>query len=415
MGSNLNENQKLGISLLIASKAFERLAFYSIVTIFIQYLSESFSLKGNVAGVYYSIFYAVIGISIFFSGYLGDIKDRMKVVKTGFIIMAIMYLAMIFMPSVNVAVLACLIVLGIGIGLITPNTIVFLGNIYNEKGNQIKGLPGFLLFHIAINIGAFLAPLVSLYLKNNFGYSAVFIFAFILVVLSYVLFVQFQNHYNKLNINVQDNSTVENSKSKSLNRLILPSILGLALVICFALGQKSAAFSFAAQDYIGEFLSKQTLSIAGISLCVIILFAFVIPLTRMKELKWSTVFNVIIIGLLFPIVAFILIASISSLSKFMSGQIIFAQSYIMVMIAETLILPAFTYSVYKSSPRKYKGLFQGILYAIVAIGGSLSVLGFVLYSAIGSITFIVFAVVLIITVALIMALKRVVNQKLNEL
>ena len=135
----------------------------------------------------------------------------------------------------------------------------------------------------------------------------------------------------------------------------------------------------------------------------------------MKELKWSTVFNVIIIGLLFPIVAFILIASISSLSKFMSGQIIFAQSYIMVMIAETLILPAFTYSVYKSSPRKYKGLFQGILYAIVAIGGSLSVLGFVLYSAIGSITFIVFAVVLIITVALIMALKRVVNQKLNEL
>lgn len=419
MKNRLNKDQKWGISLLIASKAFERLAFYSLVTVLIQYLTEFLTLEGNTLEVmyYYSTFYAVIGVATVLSGYLGDVIDRIKVVKTGFILMTIMYLAIVFMPNINVVILLLLIALGVGIGFITPNIVVFLGNIYNENGTQIKGLPGFLLFHITINIGAFIAPLLSIYLKNNFGYSSVFIFAFILVLLSYILFLQFKNHYNKLNINTQENPTVESESSKSLNKLILVPILVFAFFIWFVLGQKGAALAAVARDYLGEvFKLDQSLSIAGISISVITILVFVMALIHIKKLNWSSVFNVIIIGLLFPIFAFILLATIGSISQFMSGNINFAQ-YILIpiVISETLLLPVFTYSVYRCSPEKHKGLYQGVLYIILGIGGGSVAMGLVPYEAIGSLMFIILAMVLIIAVVLIMVLKKVVNKKLNEL
>ncbi len=413
MRNTLSKEQKSGILLLLASKTFERLAFYLIMAILVQYLMDSLKLEIDKAGMYYSIFYGVIGISTLFSGLIGDLRDRMKIVKTGFILLTVMSLAIAFLPSINFVIITALIILGLGVGLIFPNIIVFLGNIYNEKENDIIGLSGFILFFITINIGALLAPLLSIFLKDYFGYNSIFIFASIFGLLSLILFLKFKSQYNKLNIIAEQKDNLGNIETKNLNTIILVSILTIVVLIRFALNQKGLTFTFAVRDYIENgFDLNHSLNNIEKYISIIFLLVFAVIVVRIKKLNWGKIFNIIMIGLIFSIIAFVLIASFASSSQLINGKNIFIQSYMFLIIAETLISPAILYSIYRSSPIKYKGLFQGISYVVLAISNSLLMYGVLLYEKNTSMTFIVFAIMLLIGVVLIMTLKKIVKQKL---
>jgi len=413
MRNTLNKEQKSGILLLLASKTSERMAFYLIMAILIQYLTDSLKLETNKAGIYYSIFYSAIGITTLFSGLIGDLRDRMKIVKTGFIILILMYLVITLLPSIDFVILTALIILGLGVGLISPNIIVFLGNIYNEKENEIIGLPGFILFTITINIGALIAPLLSVFLKDNFGYSSIFLFASLFGLLSLILFLKFKSQYKKLTLTAEQKFDLGNIETKKLNTIILVSILTIGVLIRFALNQQGLTFTFAARDYIKDgFDLNQIINNIERYISVIFLLVFLIIVARIKKLNWGKIFNIIIIGLIFSIIAFVIIASFTTLSHLINGKNIFIQSYIFLIIAESLISPAILYSIYRSSPTKYKGLFQGISYFVLAFSNSLLFLGMLLYEKNTSLTFIVFAIILLIGVVLIMTLKIIVKQKL---
>ncbi|MGZ2371256.1 MFS transporter [Ancylomarina sp. YFZ004] len=413
MRNVLNKEQKSGILLLLSSKALERLAFYLIMAILIQYMTDSLNLELDKAGIYYAIFYGVIGFTSLFSGLLGDLRDRTKIVKIGFILLSVMYLAFIFLPSVSIVTVISIILLGLGVGLISPNITVFLGNIYNEKENEVIGLPGFIFLSIAINIGAFIAPLLSVFLKDNFGYNSIFFVAFVFALISLILFLKFKNQYNKLNLIAEQKTNLGSVTTKKLNTLILVSMFSIAVLIRFALNQKGLTFTFAVRDYLGSSVDlSQTLNSIEVYISIIFLLVFSVIVIRMKKLNWGKIFNLIMIGLGFSIVAFVLIASFTSLSQMIDGKSLFVQSYIFLIIAETLISPAIMYSIYRSSPVKYKGLFQGVTYFVMGITNSLLFLGALLYEKNNSMAFTVFAIMLSIGLVLIIALKRGVNQKL---
>lgn len=413
MRNTLNKEQKSSILLLLASKTFERLSFYLIMAILVHYLIDSLKLEANKAGIYYSVFYFVLALTTLFSGLLGDLRDRMKIVKTGFILLTGMYLIIVFLPSIDFVIIIALITLGLGIGLVSPNIIVFLGNIYNEKENEVIGLPGFILFSITINIGGLIAPLLSVYLKDNFGYNSIFLLASLFGFLSLILFLKFKKHYNNLNLIAEQKVKVENIVTKNLNKIILVSILAIGVLIRFALHQKGLTLTMAARDYLDNgFNINQTLNNIVKYISPIFLIGFAIIMLRIKILNWGKVFNVIMIGLIFSIIAFVLLASYSSLSQIINGESIFAQSYILLMIAETLISPAILYSIYRSSPVKYKGLFQGISYMFISISNGLLFLGALLYEKNATMTFIIFTIILFISVALIMTLKKITNHKM---
>jgi MFS family permease len=416
MRNTLNKEQKSSILLLLASKTFERLAFYLVMAILVQYVMESLKLETGKVGIYYSIFYGIIGITTLFSGLIGDLRDRMKVVKIGFILLPLMYLAIAFLPSINYVIITALIILGLGIGLISPNIIVFLGNIYNEKENEVIGLPGFILFSITINIGALIAPLLSVFLKDNFGYNSIFLFSSLFGLLSLILFLKFKSHYNKLNLIAEQKNNLVNIEIKNLNTIILVSILTIGVLIRFALNQKELTFTIAARDYLESgFDINHTLTNIEKYISIIFLLVFALLVTRIKTLNWGKIFNIIIIGLIFSIIAFVLIVSFSSLSQLINGKTIFINSYILLIIAETLISPAILYSIYRSSPIKYKGFLQGISLFVLGISNSLLFLGILLYEKNDSVTFIVFAIMLLIATILIMTLKKTVNIKLTDI
>jgi len=416
MRSTLNKEQKSGILLLFASKTFERLAFYLIMAILVQYLVDSLKLETEKAGIYYSVFYGVIVITTLFSGLLGDLRDRMKIVKTGFMLLTVMYLVIPFLPSISFVIVIALILLGLGIGLMSPNIIVFLGNIYNEKENEILGLSGFILFSITINIGGFIAPLLSIFLKNNLGYNSVFLFAFIFGLISLVLFLKFKSHYNRLNLIAEHKDNFENTDTKKLNTFILISILTIGILIKFALYQKGLTFTFAIRDYLENgFSLNHTLNNIGNYISIILLILFSFSVTRIKQLNWSKIFDIIFTGLIFSIVSFVLIASFSSISQLINGKSLFIQSYIFLLIAETLISPVFLYITYRSSPIKHKGLFQGVSYVIIAISNGLLFSGALIYENNASMAFVGFAIILSIAAILIMILKKIVEIKLTDI
>ena len=412
----LNKEQKSSILLLLASKAFERLAFYTIMAILVKYLMDSLDIETNKAAIFYSVFYGAVGLTTIFSGLLGDLRDRMKVVKTGFILLTVMYLVIALLPGISVIVVFALILLGVGVGLTSPNIIVFLGNIYNEKGKEIAGLSGFILFSIAVNIGALVAPLISITLKDNLGYYSVFLFAFISGLTSLILFLKFKENYNKLDLVAEQKNYITPKSEKGLNSLIVISVLLIGILIRLALNQRGISFNNAIGDLIGDGfnLNEKTKNIEVlVSIVLFGLFAFAV--TRVRNLNWGKVFNIILIGLTFSIVGFLLVGSYEFLSKIMSGKSIFLQSFIFVIIAETLITPTISYLIYRSSPIKRKGLYQGIAYIAFAISNQLLFIGLLLYDKIGTTTFIIFSGILLISAMLVFILKRKVNHKLTEI
>lgn len=417
MEFTLNKNQKSGIFLLLGSKLFERLAFYMIMAILVKYLMNSLDIEANKAGFYYSVFYGAAAITTIFSGLLGDLRNRMKIVKSGFILLTVMYLVIAFLPGMSFLIAISLVLLGIGIGFTTSNITVFLGNIYNEKRKEIIGLSGFILFSIAVNIGAFIAPLISLFLIDNLGgYSSVFLFSFLFGLISLILFLKFRTIYNSLDLISEQKNHSTQLPGKKLNSLIVVSILIIGVIIRLALNQKGLTFNFAISDYIGEGFNLNGIINnieVLISISVLTIFAFIV--TRVKSLNWGKVFNIILIGLTLSILGFLLIGSYEYLSKIIGGKSIFFQSFILVVVAETLIIPTISYSVYRSSPVKYKGLYQGIAYIAIAISNQLIFIGLLLYDKIGTITFIVFSGILLVGAILTIILKKKVNYKLTEI
>lgn len=138
--NSLNKEQKSGILFLLTSKTFERMAFFFVIPILIHFLNELLEFEFSKATIYYSLCYGAIGITSLFAGFLGDKLNRIRIVKIGFLILTIFYLVIVFLPNIPLLIATALVLLGVGIGLISPNIVVLLGNTYNEKGNEIKGL-----------------------------------------------------------------------------------------------------------------------------------------------------------------------------------------------------------------------------------------------------------------------------------
>lgn len=409
----MNETQKSSIAFLIFSKLFNRLAFYLMITNLTSYLMNSLNMAHEMAGGYYSIFYGTITFITFFSGLLGDLKNRAKVVTTGFIILTIGYIALVFLPHMQGAVMVALIILALGLGLVGPNMTVFLGNTYNEKGTEIFGLPGFILFSMVINLVVFIAPPLSNYLKHLLGYSSIFFVAVAFALTSLLLFLKFKANYSQLDLHIENNTKQPDVTYININTTLLVSTLFIYALIGFVLFQKGMIFKYSLGEFVNQgFALEQTLTDAGKYISIILAGMFAIVAIRMKHLTWKGILNIILTGTVICTIAWVMIAANKPLSELMGKKSIFINAFVMILIAETLISPTVSYIVYRTSPERYKGLFQGLLYAVAAISLSSLAIGVSLYkNASPSIAFILFIAVLATSLVLIIVLKSAVRKK----
>lgn len=159
---------------------FERFSFYGMRAILVLYLSTAESAGGlglpaATAMALYSIYNSAVYLAAMPGGWLADrvFGGRKAVLYGGLIIMAGHILLAI--PGA-VWTYAGLVTIAAGTGLLKPTISALVGGLYAEDDDARRDA-GFSIFYLGINIGAFVAPLLTGWLAENVNYHVAFIVA----------------------------------------------------------------------------------------------------------------------------------------------------------------------------------------------------------------------------------------------
>jgi len=168
---------------------FERWAWYGFYILFAIYLTGSTdegglgfsqSQKGIMMGIGTALLYFLPLIT-------GAISDRIGYKKTLFIAYIIYTTAFLLMPLFKsyATVFIMYLYLAIGAALFKPIISATVAKTTDKETSSI----GFGIFYMMVNIGAFVGPFVTSYLRNNYGWNYVFyasssVIAFNLVLLT---------------------------------------------------------------------------------------------------------------------------------------------------------------------------------------------------------------------------------------
>jgi MFS family permease len=411
----INKKQISSLSILLFSKLFERIAFYMLISLLTQYLISKSNLEIDESVEFYSIFLAIITFTSFFSGLLGDLTNRIKLVKIGMLLMTILYFFLIFFSNSYHLFLAGLVLLGISLGINNSNIPVFVGNIFDERNTQIFGLTGFIFFSVVISVGALFAPLIAVYLKDNFGYNSVFILPFIFAAISYVLYLIFSKKYIRLDLPIENKKKFETEKKyQNLNLLIFLGVIFFGIFVRFVLQQKDLTFSFYVRDYVENgFNFKQNIVNLEKYISIILLIIFAI-ISIIIKINWSIIFKFIIVGTFLGLIGYAFAAILQTSENDKISQFPISIIFLILIISETIIYPTLSYIIYRSSPIRFKGLFQGISYTIVS--SQLMFLGFMIYkNSNPNLTFLIFSIILLFCVILIYIFSVIIKKKEDKL
>jgi hypothetical protein len=204
---------------------------------------------------------------------------------------------------------------------------------------------------------------------------------------------------------------------KNLNITILVSIFIIGVVLKMVLFQKGITLSFYVRDFVengNEFVSRLHNFDKYISIILLGLFGIII--INYKKLNWSKLLKLIFIGAILGSIAYIIFAYSDSIAKEKVSYVFTLNVYTLLLVSETIIYSIIFYIIYRTSPNKFKGLFQGISTMLAYVSNTLLFIGPFLYEKSSpSITFIVFSLILLVGAILVIVLMKIVKQKEKEL
>jgi POT family proton-dependent oligopeptide transporter len=182
--------------MLFMTEFWERFAFYGIRWAMVLYIVAQFH-AGDASGEkpaseLYGAYLALVYAGAIFGGYIADkLIGFQRSILLGAVVMA-MGLFLLASPSEAMFKLGLATII-VGNGLFKPIISTLVGKLYRQDDDRRDS--GFTIFYMGINLGAFLAPLITQYLaKKLFGiedmpaYKIVFISAGVGMILSLVWF-----------------------------------------------------------------------------------------------------------------------------------------------------------------------------------------------------------------------------------
>ena len=224
-----------GLSTLFFTEIWERFSFYGMKAMLFLFIIQEVSsghqsglgidetTGGAIAGLYNSGVYllALPG------GWLADrLIGQRRAVLWGGIIIAAGHFSMVA-TTVNIAFFyAGLMLIIIGTGLLKPNISTMVGDLYGtERGARRDA--GFSIFYMAINIGAFAAPLACGAVRQSFGWHFAFGLAGIGMAIGVVWYLFDQHKLGTIGLEPKS-SPAEQAAAK---RVATFSSIGFALLI----------------------------------------------------------------------------------------------------------------------------------------------------------------------------------------
>ena len=159
------ERQPRALSTLFFTEMWERFSYYGMRALLVLYLVHALGYAREDALELYATYTALVYITPILGGYIADrYLGPRKAILVGGIAMAMGHFAMAFPPLLHLA----LGLLVAGNGFFKPNITTLLGTYYREHDPRRD--PGFTIFYMGINLGAFFSPLVAGTLGEKVGW-----------------------------------------------------------------------------------------------------------------------------------------------------------------------------------------------------------------------------------------------------
>lgn len=181
-------NHHPGLKVIFLTEMWERFSYYSMRALLVLYLVNALGYQRHDALELYGIYTGLVYLTPPLGGYLAD---RYFGQRTSTIIGALLmlggHLAMA-VPSLLHFALGLLI---IGSGFFKPNTTALVGQLYAQ--NDKRRDSAYTIFYMGINIGAFLAPLISGSLGEYIGWHWGFMCAGIGMMIGLLVFLRGQH------------------------------------------------------------------------------------------------------------------------------------------------------------------------------------------------------------------------------
>jgi POT family proton-dependent oligopeptide transporter len=234
-----------GFPTVLGTEFAERFSYYGMKAILLYYIIDAASKGGlgmnRADGVTIASLYgALIYMSSIMGGWLSDrIFGAARIVTIGgvFIFAGHIVLAL---PFGRLALFASLALLIIGTGMLKPNVSTLVGRVVTDEN---EANVAFSMFYVAINIGAFLSPIIVSYLQLHSGFHAGFSAAAIVMGLGLGVYIWGYVKYLKHNID----TSVPNPIPKAERPRTWGTIIaGIAIVMAILLF-KSLTHTFSVQ------------------------------------------------------------------------------------------------------------------------------------------------------------------------
>lgn len=181
--------QQPPLSVLFCVEFLERFAFYALVSLFTLYLVEQRGFADVEAFSLYGFYLAFTYVAPLFGGLLSrHVRGQLRMAQLGAALLGLGY-ALLSVDG-NVSLYAALCILAVGHGLFKPATPAVLANVYPRLDDRRE--TAFIVFFLAIQLGAFLAPLSAEAMRQQTGYHAVFILAATALGLATLLLLLFR-------------------------------------------------------------------------------------------------------------------------------------------------------------------------------------------------------------------------------
>lgn len=167
MENNAQKGHPKGLYLLFVTEMWERFSYYGMRAIFTLFMVNALMFDKSLASTIYGNYTGLVYLTPLIGGYVADrYWGNRRSIFVGGIMMAIgqffMFLAGSFYTDVNLASSLMFVGLGFlifGNGFFKPNISTMVGQLYDEGDKRVDS--AFTIFYMGINLGAFIAPLIT--------------------------------------------------------------------------------------------------------------------------------------------------------------------------------------------------------------------------------------------------------------
>jgi POT family proton-dependent oligopeptide transporter len=236
-----------GLSTLFFTEMWERFSYYGMRVLLILFMTAPVAAGGlgfetSAAGAIYGLYTSMVYMTSLPGGWIADrLIGQRRAVLYGGMLIALGHFSMAF-PSLTSFYLGLTLIV-FGTGLLKGNVAVIVGRLYGPDDPRRDA--GFSIFYMGINLGAFIAPLVTSYLGQRVDWHLGFAVAGIGMVLGLVQYILGSKYLGDAGLNPAPPASPE-AGARLRRRAQLWGGVGGAAVVLFVLGIYTGALPITA-------------------------------------------------------------------------------------------------------------------------------------------------------------------------